>query len=195
MPTLKRLFVEGTVSMNKLIRVLSIATPENQTEWAEKVQILPKQALEILVRDEKQNGLFEPKMGAKSLPEPTLNFQISPELTVRLNHLHAQGHNVNQILTEALKQRDQTLAKKKAQLAEVSSHSRHLSIGIRQVLKEEYGKKCPISTCKKLAEEIHHTRRWSLDPSHNPYYLAPLCHEHHQIAHAVDQNVQKKWRN
>jgi hypothetical protein len=41
------------VSINKLARIVSIATPENEEELVEKIKILPKSALDTLVRDEK----------------------------------------------------------------------------------------------------------------------------------------------
>jgi len=52
-PTLHSLLVNGEVSINKLARVASIATPENQEALAQQVQILSNRALETLVRDEK----------------------------------------------------------------------------------------------------------------------------------------------
>ena len=41
-PALKKMLENGEVSMNKLARVVSIATPENEEELAEKVKVLPK---------------------------------------------------------------------------------------------------------------------------------------------------------
>ena len=52
-PALKKMLENGEISINKLARVVSIATPENEEELAEKLRILPKSALETLVRDEK----------------------------------------------------------------------------------------------------------------------------------------------
>lgn len=53
MPQLRNLLVNGDVSMNKLSRVASIATPQNQHELAKNVQTLTYAALDALVRDEK----------------------------------------------------------------------------------------------------------------------------------------------
>jgi len=52
-PILKNLLEQGRVSVNKLIRVASIATAENEKELAEKIKFLPQKALETLVRDER----------------------------------------------------------------------------------------------------------------------------------------------
>jgi len=52
-PVLKKMLENGEVSINKLARVVSIATPENEEELVEKIKILPRSALDTLVRDEK----------------------------------------------------------------------------------------------------------------------------------------------
>lgn len=49
--------------------------------------------------------------------------------------------------------------------------------------------KCAIEFCRNESEQIHHTARFSISRSHNPYFLAPLCKAHHQIAHAGDIKV------
>jgi hypothetical protein len=91
-PVLKNLLIGGKVSANKLVRIASIATAENQMDLANYVQVLSKNALETFVKDEKramndsgsgsaagtdaktdsgfknQDGLQEPLFGDKSLP-------------------------------------------------------------------------------------------------------------------------------
>ena len=52
-PDLHKALVNGEVSVNKLARVVSISTPENQSFLAEQVKILPQKALETFVRGEK----------------------------------------------------------------------------------------------------------------------------------------------
>jgi hypothetical protein len=92
-PVLKNLLIGGKVSANKLVRIASIATAENQMDLANYVQVLSKNAIETFVKDEKramnndfmsgsaagtdaktdsvfenQNGLQEPLFNDKSLP-------------------------------------------------------------------------------------------------------------------------------
>ncbi len=50
-----------------------------------------------------------------------------------------------------------------------------------------------LSSLQGQGAEIHHTQRFSLASTHDPHYLAPLCKEHHQLAHAVDLKVQEYW--
>lgn len=104
LPELKSLLVKGEVSVNKLARVVSIANCENEKFLAENVKNLSKSAVETLVRDEKwsrkQNVLFEPETGMKSLPGQTL--KLSPEVQIKLLELQQKGMDVNELLLEFL---------------------------------------------------------------------------------------------
>lgn len=188
-PVLKTLLEEGNVSVNKLARIVSIATPENEEELAEKVKLLPRQALETLVRDERKmkNGLLEPLFEEKSLHVQT--FKLSPEVVEKLNRFQEQGQDVNGILLELLEQREEKIEREKERLANKPTRSRTIPTKVRKILQEEHGRKCSIPTCSKPAAEIHHTQRFALSHSHDPHYLAPLCKQHHQIAHTIDQKV------
>ncbi len=190
-PNLKNLLVEGEVSLNKLTRVVSIATSDNEKELAQKVKLLSQSALETLARDERQNSLLEPKNEGKSLRAQILNFELSPELVEQLNALHAQGKDPNELMLKLLRERAEKIEEEKGRLSEMAmrTHTRYIPAEVRQLLKEEYGKKCSIKTCFRPATEIHHSQRFSLASTHDPKYLAPLCHQHHRIAHAIDQKV------
>lgn len=190
-PALQALLANGTVGLSKLARVASIATPENELELAEKVKLLSKAALETLVRDEHifegQNGLSKALFEVKSVPGHT-TFELSAAVIEKLNELQSQGQDVNYILLELLEKRCKGIAQKKAQLSQAAqtTNSRHIPVLIKRVLQEEFGQKCSIKTCSKPAADIHHTQRFSLSHTHDPLYLAPLCKEHHQLAHSVD---------
>jgi hypothetical protein len=188
-PALQSLLVNGNVGLSKLARVASIATTENESELAEKVRLLPQKALETLARDERQNSSVKPLFEVKSVRAHT-TFELSSEVVEELNALHEQGQDVNAILMELLQSRKEKIRATKEQLAEKTepTASRHISVPVKRVLQEEFGQKCSIRTCKHPAAEIHHTQRFSLASTHDPHYLAPLCKEHHQIAHSIDQN-------
>jgi hypothetical protein len=214
-PVLKKMLENGESSIHKLTRIASIATPENEEELAEKVKVLSKSALDTLVRDikvvENIDGLQKPLFEAKSLPVQTLKFQLSDDVTEELNELHSKGIDVNELLREMLKRRREDIAKEKEEIAafvtaetikrnkpsesqanqimrqkDGSFVSRYIPVRIKKILKDEYGEKCSITTCQKLAETIHHTQRFSLSQNHDPRFLAPLCHDHHVIAHSID---------
>jgi len=53
-PSLHSLLINGKVSANKLVRIASIATPENQKELAQITETLSNRAIEAFVKDEKR---------------------------------------------------------------------------------------------------------------------------------------------
>jgi len=211
-PALHNLLAEGKVSINKLARVVSIATAENDLELAETVKILPREALETFVRDEKYarqqgnkmhdfegpNGLGKPLFEVESVHVHTnlpLDFELSAKVTEELNRLNAQGKDVNKILAKLLGERKAKIEQEKEEIAEEITKqtiSRHIPAKVKAVLKKEFGTKCSIPNCTKPAQEIHHSQRFALARTHDPRFLAPLCHEHHQLAHLVDLGYKSK---
>ncbi len=221
---MRALLVNGEVSVNKLARVLPIATPENEGELLAKTTVLPNRAVETLVHDfNHENGFDKPKDEAKSVHVHMLN--LSPETLQKLLKLQQQGHNLDQLIGEFLDQREQKIEEEKRAIVKeqeqqeyehewvkdwrevnrllygdlvarepdvIKKPSRYISKRIRNVLYQEFGTKCAIPYCSNPSEQIHHTDRFSLSKTHNPYFLAPLCRGHHVRAHAVDQKVQQK---
>lgn len=189
-PALKHLLESGEVSSNKLARIASIATPQNEAALAAAVQALPQRAVEILVRDEKQ--LCEPTFEAKSVHAHTL--QLGPVVMERLLELQNKGINIDEMLLELLDQREQQITNEKEDLAKSlpTTSSRHIPVQVKRLLQKEHGTKCSINTCSQPAEHLHHTQIFALGRSHDPHYLAPLCKNHHAIAHAINLKVREK---
>jgi hypothetical protein len=197
-PALRTLLEEGTVSIHKLVRVQAVATSESAEFWAEQAQALPKKALETLVRDERISERVdgaEPLEHPQSLPGQTQNPTLSENVKARLSELARRGIDVNALLTEFLDQREAEIEAEKETLGETAKEgSRYIPASIRRVNRKEHGSKCAIPTCTKPSTELHHTRRFSLAKSHDPRFLAPLCKEHHTIAHLTDLKVrEKRW--
>lgn len=239
MPVLREILVKGEVSVSKLAKVASIATPENQEALARQVRFLPHRALETLVRDERifqnQNGLLEPKdanifvRANTQLQQNSENanmcgddngsdgpngrskaanifaseLHLSVEVRQKLFELQQKGIDINELLLEFLAKRELEIAQEKERLARDSEEtglvpSRYIPIAVRKILQKEHGTKCSIRHCQKSAAEIHHTQRFSLSQNHNPQFLAPLCREHHVIAHTVDMKFHSRrmaWVN
>ncbi len=251
-PALHQAFTSGEISLNKLVKVVSIATIENQHELVDLAKKLSARALETLVRDEKSvqaksaqdvhvNTRFT-SIGATSqvaaeaghlhLPAAgdaeqmvhnehpdllvsTANISTSPtllnldhEVSAELLELQRKGFDLNQLLKEFLQARRDKIAAEKAELSTEQTHkaklrqefvdrvigplpksNRYIPIRIRKILTAEHGTKCSIHTCRKPSQHLHHTQRFALANSHDPHYIAPLCREHHQIAHAIDEKV------
>lgn len=204
-PILKDILENGEVSMNKLARVASVVTAENQEFWAEQVKILPQHALETLVRDEKNrtseivgnaladnafDGLFvrahKSKIDFGVLQELSLADDIMQELL----ELKRKGIDINALLRAFLEKRTQAIATEKEKLSLEQNipdeRSRHIPAKIKRLIEKEFGEKCAVPGCLKQAERLHHTNRFSMSKNHDPYFLAPLCKEHHVIAHSID---------
>lgn len=189
-PQLQGLLASGEVSMNKLARVAAIATPENENFWAQQVQNLPQKALEVLVKDERSQE-NENVLQIESVRAH--NLKLCGKVEKQLAELQNKGIDIDALLLEFLEEREAKIAEEKAALASQAATSRALNKRTKNLLKEEHGTKCAIPNCKKPAEQVHHTHRFSLAKNHNPYYLAPLCKQHHQIAHSIDQKVTKHF--
>ncbi|MDP2643170.1 MAG: hypothetical protein Q8P62_04995 [Candidatus Peregrinibacteria bacterium] len=244
MPALRSLLTTGKVSVNKLSRIVSIAKPGNEMFLATQVQILSKNAVETLVRDEKfatgnysknetknmnfanrnsdsensenfgniimnfeyQDGLQKSFFDSKIVPgqmcfdtkntksnsdKNTLN--LSHEVQEKLLELQEKGIDINELLKEFLQKREQEIAQKKEEISqkilereEEKPVTRHIPASVKRILYSEHGTKCSMKNCQKPSEQIHHTQRFSASRSHDPRYLAPLCKDHHEIAHNAD---------
>lgn len=190
-PLLHGLLVRGEVSMHKIERVLSIAEPANDEFLANQVQILSQRAVDTLVRDIKHVDVNIPSPGDASAC--ARNIELDPELVNRLEELKQKGIHVSELLTQLLDRREQEIEQEKEVIAQQckQANSRYIPSRTRRIVVQEYGTKCSIRTCHKLSQQIHHTQRFSLSKMHNPHYLAPLCKEHHEMAHARDVMVQE----
>jgi hypothetical protein len=193
-PVLKGLLESGEVSVNKLARVASIATVANQEDLAEAVKFLPKSAVETLVRDEqfqKSNGSTKPLFEVKSVPG---HLNLDEKVTARLLELQGKGIDLNAMMMELLDRREQEIAEEKAAIAKELpvEQSRPIPARTRKVLQREHGSKCSIASCRKPAEQLHHTQTFALSHRHDPHYLAPLCKEHHLLAHSMNLRVHEE---
>ncbi len=87
-PILKEQLTSGEQGWSKLERVAYIATPETDKYWAERVETMPKLALETFVHELRIAGKFEQNYrldlapGRRTQPEKTsvITFHLRPEL-------------------------------------------------------------------------------------------------------------------
>ncbi len=187
-PVLRGLLESGEVSVNKITKIMSIATVENEGELAEKVQIMSTRTLEIFSRDarnEAEYGLHVKEAECKTLFAQEANaFGFNEEVVERLKELKQKGIDVNEALMEFLDRREEELTRAKEEVATSlpEESTRYIPARVRNIITQEYGTKCAKTGCTRPSQELHHRRRWALDPSHDPNLIAPLCKEHHQIA-------------
>ena len=201
-PVLRAVLVNGEVSANKLARVVSIATAENQQDILGKIETLSNRALEVFVKDFKiQNGLTEAKIGGENLHvhfEPQLNFdlELDEDIKNELIEMKKKGIDVNQILREFLRGRNEKLEQEKSEVAEKQLRERddraiigmpakrYIPIEVRRIVIKEFGKICSMPGCGKHAENLHHENGFAIDQCHDPRFLKPLCRGHHELAHS-----------
>ena len=194
--------VNGNVSANKLARVVSIATSENQQDILEKVGALSNRALEVFVKDYKnQNGLGEAKneqigMHVHFEPQLNLDLELDEDVKNELIEMKNKGINVNQILREFLRERKERLTQEKSEVVEKQMRkrydraiigmpaNRYIPVEVRRIVIKEFGRKCSAPGCAKPAENLHHEKKFATDQCHDPRFLKPLCKGHHELAHA-----------
>jgi hypothetical protein len=143
-------------------------------------------------RAEEQGKLFE------EIPE--LKPSLSKEVIEELNRLHEQKQDVNEILLDLLKQRNQRTDEKIQEVHERLSGETHLpstrykNKEIQELIHEKYGDKCAFNGCNKPAEQVHHQVPFGLQSLHDPLYMVTLCADHHRIAHTIDLKVIEHWK-
>lgn len=211
-PLLRGLLTTGEVSLNKLAKVASVATAENEAALADQIRLLPCRAVETLVRDISRHRVCQESAGPQeddgqkplfanifvhvnkvdseqpAESQEILRLKLSARITRQLLELQNKGIDLNDMIAGMLIRREQEISEEKAKLARHSgpAKTRYVQVAIRKVLRQEHGNQCSSPGCNRRAETLHHTLRLALGGTHNPHFLAPLCREHHRIAHSID---------
>ena len=132
-PVLQKALVSGEISVNKLVRIVSIATVENQEELFEKAKILSNRAVEVFVKDvkrwnencggnvygkngENQNqiGSNKPLFDSKSLHVQTL--KLDCDIEKELTEIQEKGIDINAFLRKILQKRKEEIEQEKTRL-------------------------------------------------------------------------------
>lgn len=197
-PTLRAKLQEGSCGWSKLEAVAYVATPEDEKEWAKKVEEMPRLALEEFVRNNRE----EVTPGGNSQPEKwnRLSFPVSPEVEFKLRQLR-QGETMsfnevlekllNEAVTEEKTKKTIQLCpdciQKRAQEAATNGEvSRAIPKEVGRLVYEQQNHRCGHEGCNCPAEIIHHKRPWAFSKSHDPDNLVALCKKHERLAHAME---------
>ena len=145
-PVLREALVSGNVSANKLARVVSIVTNENQQDILGKVEVLSSRALEVFVKDFKnQNGLGEPKIEQSKMHVQTvevnknvktaqntlqvqtleIDLELDEDVKNELIEMKKKGIDINQVLRGFLRERKEKFEQEKSKVVEKQMHERH----------------------------------------------------------------------
>jgi hypothetical protein len=205
-PVLREALVSGAVSVNKLARVVSIATVENQDALLRKVEALSSRALEVFVKDYKNlNGLSGPQTCQTSLhvrtPEANAGLtaanllNLDEDVAKELLEMQSKNIDVNGLLRKFLKEMKEKHEREKQEVAAKQEQERenraligypakrYIPAEVRKIVQEEFGDRCSAPGCTKPAENLHHEKGFMKDQCHDPRYLKPLCKGHHELAH------------
>lgn len=210
-PMLRAALVSGEVSVNKLARVVSIATVENQLEILEKVKALSKVGLDCFVKDyrrenEKLDGFFKPLIEQTSLygqnenanfglrvaivktefgqggqaeakvgsvrdarsQDKKLPVNLDEDIAKELLEMQEKGIDVNDLLREFLREKQEKHEREKAEVAHKQTQerderaiigypaTRHVPAVVRRIVMREFGDRCSVNGCGKQSGNLHH---------------------------------------
>ena len=161
-----------------------------EEEAVKMVKTLPKKTLETFARE-----VDESEECPKASPGgewPKLNFTVRPEVELRLRRFQQK--------LQKKKKQMLSLGETLEELLNLAEEPGKLTSGIpakqERELRKKHNNKCAIPTCRHPIEEFHHTKRFAKTGTHE--HVVPLCHEHHQIAHAGlienENDPPEKWR-
>jgi len=277
----------GKQGWSKVKVVATIATPETQKFWAEKVEIMGKDTLKAFVKELRKEGneiagngqtrLFAnnaelsiplpgsatschfqaagpgPSKPMEASQKTTMAFKLDDEAETklkifkhRLEKKTKEPQDWNQTIKELLKiaEQHETCARPKIQqknvaakqnikqpspsikpekIPDVREHhaqypipqahesqgksmkndlpqraTRHIPARVKHFLDQKFHGKCGYPTCKNPSEITHHTRRFSLEPNHDPDFIVPLCKSHERLAHhgliQNEESLPEKWQ-
>ena len=151
-----------------------IDVPEE--EAVEMVKTLPKSTLQTFARDiDESEECPEARTGGEW---PKLKFTVKPETELRLRKFQQKlQKKKKQMLTLG-----ETLEELLNLVEESEKPTSNIPAKQERELREEFHDKCAVLGCNHPIEEFHHTKRFAKTGTHE--HVVPLCHEHHQIAHA-----------
>ena len=165
-----------TAGVHKVALVSRVATVENQEKLAGFVTVASKRAVEEFVREK---------------PKEKMEIELDEEMMVmflKIKQKYGEKLSNKEVLRRLLKDLEEEFIPGDETL---DSETRHIPAARKRAAIHSTGGKCRVEGCSKPFSVIHHPERWSEVRSHRR--LAPLCDEHHQLAHNgyLDE---EKWK-
>lgn len=200
-PALHKALVSGEVSVNKLRKIVSIATIDNQEEVLARVKSLSVRAVETLVRDYKNIGDGHVTMQGTMFGEVAQveggEIRLDVEVRDELVAMQKRGVDVNELLKKFLENYREVLVLEKAKIAKdlPQKAGRYIPVAAKNVLRKEFGDRCSVPRCGRKFQEIHHLIPYALAKKHDPRLMVQLCSEHHQIAHSLNAKINNYREN
>ncbi len=167
---------------------------EKEDGQVHEQSMLPTMDLESDARNEKARN-------SATKVDTTSALNLAPDVEAELVQMQGKGLDVNEILRQFLRDRQEKIEQIKLKLAikQAREHEGRSMIGmpakryvpaeIRKIITAQHGTQCTALGCAKKAENLHHEKPFATFQSHDPRDLKPLCRAHHEIAHSEDAKV------
>ena len=182
-PKLRALIpIEG---VHKVAIVATIATPETDGDWADKVENMSKNATQKLAKEWRQKG-----KGRCEAATERVKIELDAEMQqmfFKLKEKLAKDCNNKEAMKRILRQlaEEEWTGKKAENSGGISSPrgevTRYVPVATKQKLEERSGGICEYPGCNHAAQCIHHGATWFETKSHK--HLVHLCKSHHEFMH------------
>jgi len=210
-PELKKAISQGTINTSQARRIVSVITPENQSQWIEMTATLPQRELEKKIVEERPKEAVKDRITYVHPTRVKLECGISEELMKeieRVKDLVSQLTRRPASLEDALKAMTALYLEKKDP---VEKAKRILSmkdeLSSRRVTTQKTGKRTAIpalvrhevvnrdkgqctfrdSQGKRCSNrkwlDLHHRQAVSDGGEHNAANIVTVCRQHHQMHH------------
>lgn len=193
MPCLLALLESGQGSWTKIERVAWVATSKTDSFWAEKVQTMTARALTEFVKGQKNTagGIPDDKPELRKMSFK-MTSQVEQKLRLVKQSLEKDKKRLlsfNEVIDTLVEKAPQPQTEIKicpecARRKALEAKGRHIPAETKRYVYAKYNGLCGFQNCRRPATSLHHTRRYALNPSHDPDFLVPLCHNHERLAHS-----------
>jgi len=189
------------VGLNKVAMVATLATPETEEAFVDKLENMSSPAVQTLSKELRQKSAGGDELSGETVCEAKaekIKLELDEEMTFLFLKLKKKwGENISNkqimriilakvsesefpirklktVLGEKLlkEQKSDEIAKPKIEIRYVPAHRRRKAKGNGQ---------CIYPNCNKPATVFHHTDRFSESKSHES--IVPLCKNHHEFMH------------
>ncbi len=211
-PNLLSQLTSGSQGWSKLQTVSFIATKETDEAWAKKVKTMNTHAIEAYVQQIRNRSVHvdaqENNNVVMQAPWNSITFHVNPEMEQKLRNFKQQLEKEkksalgwNEVIKEMF-QRLESVSRHKAvkktvvqlcpdcvqkRAAEAEAEeevTRHIPAEVKRFVTARAQNHCEFSDCNKPIAIYHHTKRFALQKSHDPNFIAGLCTPHERLVHA-----------
>lgn len=220
-PILREQLMSGEQGWSKLEKVAYIATPETDKDWAERVEKMTQPALAAYVQMQRLTAVesgadftASGEQNYKSRPQQwgQMSFPISPEIEKALRLLKYKLEQekgimltYNEVMDILMKggavEKTQVVVQVCPECAArraAEANGRAIPALVRRLLMTQYQGLCGFPKCMRPGTSLHHTKRFSLNPDHDPRFIVPLCKAHERLVHSGlienEEDLPKNWR-